>query len=775
MTDISVSSTAALLSALAAAQGGDVILLQPGTYSGVLIQNLNFATGVQITSADAGHPATLLDLTVRASSGLQFSNLEFNAAGSTAYYPFQVADSSNVHFSHLYVHGSLNDDPKDDTSGLLIRESNNVSVTDSEFEQLSYGINHLNTDHLTISGSSFHDLRSDGIRGGGSSYVTIHGNSFTDFYPIDSDHPDGIQFWTTSSTVVPHHIVITDNVIVRGTGVAMQGIFMRDEVGTLHYQDVTITGNMIVGAQWNGITVMGGATRLTVSNNEIAGLPDQQSWLRLEDVTDSVISQNRAGDFIQVRNSGLTWTSNTIFAPTADQANQLLQTWLVAHPGMAELLADGQVAQAPSPPSMLVMMGTEAADDLVAPSTGPVEVVGLGGNDKLTGGAGDQRLEGGLGDDSYFVTDARNRTLEAAGEGIDTVTSSIDFSLASNLENLRLSGSALRGYGNELDNLIYGTTAANVLDGEGGADNLRGGAGDDVYGVDDLLDRIVEVASEGVDRVNSSVDHVLGANVENLRLYGTAAKGYGNELANQITGNESANTLVGLEGVDTLSGAGGDDRVYGGADNDQLRGGDGDDLVSGETGADRAYGEDGNDRLYGDDGADILFGGAGLDMVYGGTGNDQMRGDDGDDVVSGGADVDRLYGDAGSDRLYGDEGNDLLFGGAGQDFLTGGAGKDRFVFENTDSSSPAAFDTILDFGAGDSIDLKQIDANLGTSRNEAFKFIGKADFSGVAGQLNYHVEGSNAYICGDVNGDGVADFTICVAGVTSLTSSDFLL
>lgn len=718
MTDVSVSTADGLLSALASAQSGDVIRLQAGTYSGVLLQNLSFASGVQITSADPGNPATLMDLTVRNCSGLRFSNLEFNAAGSTAYYPFQVADSSNVHFSNLYVHGSLNNDPKDDTSGLLIRESNNVSVTDSEFEQLSYGINHLNTTTLTISGSSFHDLRSDGIRGGGSSVVTIHGNSFTDFYPIDSDHPDGIQFWTTNSTVVPHDIVITDNVIVRGSGVAMQGIFMRDEVGTLHYQGVTITGNMIVGAQWNGITVMGGATGVTVTNNEIAGLPDQQSWLRLEDVTNGVISDNRAGDFIQVRNSGLAWTSNTIFAPTADQANQLLQEWLVAHPGMADLLSGDQIPQAPTPPSMLVMMGTEAADDLVAPASGQVEVVALGGNDKLTGGAGDQRLEGGLGDDTYVVSDAGNRVVELAGEGTDTVTSSIDFSLGSNLENLRLDGSASRGNGNDLDNVIYGTAAANTINGEAGADSMRGGAGDDVYVVDDARDRVVETASAGIDRVNSTVDHVLGANVENLRLYDAAIKGYGNELANRITGNDSANILEGFDGADVVSGFGGDDRVGGGLGNDQLSGGDGDDLVYCGSGADKAYGEAGNDRLYGDDGNDFLCGGAGADILY------------------------------------------------------GGAGKDTFVFNAQDFSSGPAFDTVMDF-SGDVIDLKQIDANANTARNDAFKFIGTSEFSHTAGQLRYYVDHGDAYVCGDLNGDGVADFTICVAGVTSLASNSF--
>ena len=41
----------------------------------------------------------------------------------------------------------------------------------------------------------------------------------------------------------------------------------------------------------------------------------------------------------------------------------------------------------------------------------------------------------------------------------------------------------------------------------------------------------------GTDTVNASVDPTLGANLENLRLYGSATTGTGNALANTITGN----------------------------------------------------------------------------------------------------------------------------------------------------------------------------------------------------------------------------------------------
>jgi Ca2+-binding RTX toxin-like protein len=83
-----------------------------------------------------------------------------------------------------------------------------------------------------------------------------------------------------------------------------------------------------------------------------------------------------------------------------------------------------------------------------------------------------------------------------------------------------------------------------------------------------------------------------------------------------------------------------------------------------------------------------------------------------------------LNGAAGNDTLIGSAGNDVLTGGAGLDHLSGGAGQDTFVFTGTnlaalDTGIGANRDVIQDFSA-DIIDLRQIDANLGTTGDQAF-------------------------------------------------------
>ena len=169
----------------------------------------------------------------------------------------------------------------------------------------------------------------------------------------------------------------------------------------------------------------------------------------------------------------------------------------------------------------------------------------------LSGGAGVDTLLGGEGDDTYVVDQAGDVVTEQANAGIDTVQSNVDYTLGANVENLTLTGSAVNGTGNSLNNVL--------TDVSGVTNVLTGGAGDDTYVVG-TGDTAVEAANEGTDLVLSRVDYTLGANLENLTLTGgVAIIGTGNELNNSLTGNSAANVLTGGAGADTLLGGGGDD------------------------------------------------------------------------------------------------------------------------------------------------------------------------------------------------------------------------
>jgi Ca2+-binding RTX toxin-like protein len=249
-----------------------------------------------------------------------------------------------------------------------------------------------------------------------------------------------------------------------------------------------------------------------------------------------------------------------------------------------------------------------AGNDLIYGGDGNDYLNGGADNDTLVGGAGADTMIGGKGDDVYFVDNKSDKVTEAAGEGTDTVHTSLNnYGLAANVENLVLEGNAdLKVVGNDLDNTITGNDGDNFilagagndtlfagkgddwLDGGIGADTFHGSAGNDTYVVDNKGDTIVdEAVNGGTDQIWSSIKLDLGkfANIENLRLSGTAdIDATGNALDNLITGNAGDNDIAGGLGNDRLAGKGGADVFhfsdFGTANSDWINDFDSDDAIA---------------------------------------------------------------------------------------------------------------------------------------------------------------------------------------------------
>jgi Ca2+-binding RTX toxin-like protein len=133
----------------------------------------------------------------------------------------------------------------------------------------------------------------------------------------------------------------------------------------------------------------------------------------------------------------------------------------------------------------------------------------------------------------------------------------------------------------------------------------------------------------------------------------------------------------------------------------------------------------------------------------------------------------------GNDQITGGRADDRLEGFGGNDKITGGRGADTFVFKSIRDSGPTSDDCdfIMDFSTRqkDRIDLSAIDANLSRKGNQAFSFIGAKEFGAKAGELRYEKLESYTVVEGDVNGDGVADFSIALKGIHTLSKSYFIL
>ena len=419
-------------------------------------------------------------------------------------------------------------------------------------------------------------------------------------------------------------------------------------------------------------------------------------------------------------------------------------------------------------------------------------ITGNAGSNHLDGGAGIDTMAGGAGNDTYIVDNAGDRVVERASEGIDTVQSSVDWSLGDNVENLGLTGAALAGTGNALANTLSGNASDNQLDGGAGADTLIGGTGDDTYIVDNATDQVIEQANEGNDSVLSSVNFTLSANVESLTLTGSSAiNGFGNELVNTLRGNAAANQLDGGARADMLIGGAGDDLYIVDNIGDTVveNANEGVDTVQASVSYSLAGNVEnltltgvGNIEATGNALGNVLVGNAGNNRLDGGLGADTMSGDAGDDsyVVDNAGDVltelaaqgfDRissdinyvlpanveqltltgtaLYatGNALDNLLFGNDQANLLDGAAGADQTSGGLGDDRYLVDNAgdtvNEEANAGNDTVI---SSVSYSLATNVENLILVGSAAINAAGNADANVLVGNT-----GNNTLIAGAGN------------------------
>jgi Ca2+-binding RTX toxin-like protein len=350
---------------------------------------------------------------------------------------------------------------------------------------------------------------------------------------------------------------------------------------------------------------------------------------------------------------------------------------------------------------------------------------GGAGNDTLNGGAGIDTLIGGLGDDIYIVDSTTDTITENANEGTDTIQSSVTLTLATNVENLTLTGTAvINGTGNAGNNVITGNSANNTLDGGAGIDTLIGGTGDDIYIVDSTTDTITENVNEGTDTIRSSVTYSIAArtNIENLTLTGTAViNGTGNAANNVITGNIANNTLNGAAGNDTLDGGAGTDSLIGGTGNDIY-------IVDSTTDIITENANGGTDTIQSSVTYSIAARTNIENLTLTGTAVINGTGNAGNNVITG---------NSANNTLNGAAGNDTLDGGAGNDTLIGGTGNDIYIVDSTT-------DTITELASGGT-DTTQSSVTLTLATNvENLTLTGTAAINGTGNAGNNVITGNTA-------------------------------
>lgn len=131
-------------------------------------------------------------------------------------------------------------------------------------------------------------------------------------------------------------------------------------------------------------------------------------------------------------------------------------------------------------------------------------IIGSNLNDHIHGTSNSSAaLFGLVGDDIYRVYSPRVQVLENPGEGIDSISTFMSYTLPANVENLTVRGENQYAFGNELDNIITGRRGQQTIDGGQGNDVLKGGSGADIFVVSkgNGSDLIVDFQSSDVVRL----------------------------------------------------------------------------------------------------------------------------------------------------------------------------------------------------------------------------------------------------------------------------------
>ncbi|MGZ3343179.1 MAG: Ig-like domain-containing protein [Caulobacteraceae bacterium] len=197
-----VKTIAGLLAALKTARGGDTILLAPGTYDAVALNNIKFKSMVTIASADPTHQAVLSNLSMSNDAYITFKQLSITTSTGTA---ATVYGSNHIAFTQDTFSGVA----AGTGNALMLRNSDSITVTGSNFGKFGTGINLLTDSNLTISNNVFHDITGGDIRGTGVTSSTITGNTFSNADPTIASHVDVINLWQDNTA---NHVVIDANI-----------------------------------------------------------------------------------------------------------------------------------------------------------------------------------------------------------------------------------------------------------------------------------------------------------------------------------------------------------------------------------------------------------------------------------------------------------------------------------------------------------------------------------------------------------------------------------
>ncbi len=644
-----VSSQSELNAALAAATGGETILLAGGSYSGLTLVKRSFGETVTIASADDDNPAVFTGpINLVNVSGLTIEGVDVlgEAPLESGFARISIRGGSDITLSDMHVSGSIRpfvEGVEDELAGyptefgVVIDGARGVRLEGLEMTQFAKAVRFANSEDITVSGSEFHQIRSDGIAMSSSRGILIEDNYFHDFHPLmknggTGDHPDYIQYFGDRAAIGVHDVIIRDNAFIQGDGYAVQAIFGWSGGATPSpFTNFVVSGNFIQNSQIRGVAlgdVIGAQIigNVMIPNGDTSGAFGAQRpsiYISTGATTDAMRD-------ILIDDNVMTMSWNPVFNPSGldaagneargivygdlhvlDQGRLVPDYWSEItlpdrndFPDHASFMAAAmETLRVSLPESVAALLPLPAVEE----TSGVAHLVGEGWTrlDGVDFASGDVILIEG----EEAITSLDALLLRAAASGAEGAEGADLRLVEATATGLRVVDIDLAGMETvdgfsflpapRVVTVAYGDSVSLAF----AADGISGAAVSHSGG-STLIDGATLIYSAGageghrLDQINFAVADGqgslgFGSVFVAIRDAAAAVSTLGDE-GGSLLGGGGAEALIGGGGRDVLFARAGDDWLEGGAGNDRLTGGAGSDFLIGGDGADQFvfYGAD---------------------------------------------------------------------------------------------------------------------------------------------------------------------------------------
>ena len=314
---IIVSSSAELTDAFQNAQDGDRILLEnSGTPYDVRLykadDRFDFNSTVTIASLDPDDPAVVETMFLKNSSNIHIDNLKFEAPDSPRSDSWLsdlfIRDSYDITVTNSTFEGNATGYAETasqlETKAFIAENVDNLTFKDNDVGHYGHGVELREVTNSTVENNNLHHMQGDSVRGYELDTVDIKDNMFTNAYGAEHHvtHSDNIQIWASNTTTATKNVNISGNTFL-SDGFSPQNIFIHNELAELpgkshlRYQNITIENNVAYNSELHGITI-NNVDGLIIRDNTMIDDPtggrktDMEPSINVHNATGAIIKNN---------------------------------------------------------------------------------------------------------------------------------------------------------------------------------------------------------------------------------------------------------------------------------------------------------------------------------------------------------------------------------------------------------------------------------------------------------------------------------------------------